>query len=236
MAHKMTTIAIIPARGGSKGIPRKNLMSLAGRPLIAYAIEAALTAQSVDKVIVSTDDKEIAEVSKKLGAEVPFLRPTELSDDNAPMLGVLCHALQWCEQTDAVDALVLLQPTSPLRTHTHIDEAVALFFKHTPSSVVSVMNVPHQYNPFSVMTLENNQLRPFMADGSSFVRRQDKPRVYARNGPAVLVCDPKTLKSGKLYGAHCVPYLMDEHASLDIDTPSDIDYAQWLLTRKSDAS
>lgn len=230
----MTVIAIIPARGGSKGIPRKNLVPIAGRPLIAYTIDAARAARSLDKVIVSTDDQEIADVAKTLGAEVPFMRPAALAADTTPMLAVLTHALEWAEKHgDKVDAVVLLQPTSPLRAAKHIDEAVALFFKHEATSVVSVTEVPHQFNPLSVLTLEDGVLQPFMGKNAP-TRRQDKPRVYARNGPAVLVCDPKTLTSGELYGEKCMPYLMRAAESPDIDEASDIPYVEWLLQRKSD--
>jgi CMP-N-acetylneuraminic acid synthetase len=220
----MSIVAIIPARGGSKVVPRKNLVSISGRPLIAYAIDAARTAACVDRVLISTDDSEIADVGRGLGADVPFLRPPELADDMAPMLGVLRHALEWLESEGvAVEALVLLQPTSPLRTSRHVEEAVALFRSTPASSVVSVVEVPHQFNPISVMKLSGQgTLTPFLEDQAVVTRRQDKPKAYARNGPAVLVCHPDTLRSGELYGSSCQPYLMSEEDSLDIDTPQDL--------------
>ena len=227
----MSIVAVIPARGGSKGIPRKNLVRIAGRPLIAYAIDAARNAASVDRVLISTDDSEIADVARELGAEVPFLRPPELADDAAPMLGVLRHALAWLEsQGVAVEALVLLQPTSPLRTGRHVEEAIALFRSAPASSVVSVVEVPHQFNPVSVMKLSaQGTLAPFLGDQVIATRRQDKPKAYARNGPVVLVCHPDTLRSGELYGASCLPYLMSEKDSLDIDTPQDLLLAEQAL-------
>jgi hypothetical protein len=227
----MSIVAVIPARGGSKGIPRKNLVRIAGRPLIAYAIEAARNAASVDRVLISTDDSEIADVARELGAEVPFLRPPELADDTAPMLGVLRHALAWLEsQGVAVEALVLLQPTSPLRTGRHVEEAVALFRSAPASTVVSVVEVPHQFNPVSVMKLSaQGTLAPFLGDQAVVTRRQDKPSAYARNGPAVLISHPDTLRSGQLYGASCLPYLMSEEDSLDIDTPQDLPLAEQAL-------
>lgn len=227
----MSIVAVIPARGGSKGIPRKNLVQVAGRPLIAYAIDAARNAASVDRVLISTDDPEIADVGGKLGAEVPFLRPPELADDAAPMLGVLRHALAWLEsQGVAVEALVLLQPTSPLRTGRHVDEAIAFFRSAPASSVVSVVEVPHQFNPVSVMKLSaQGRLVPFLGDGVVVTRRQDKPQAYARNGPAVLVCHPDTLRAGELYGDRCRPYVMSDEDSLDIDTPRDLALAEQAL-------
>ncbi len=227
----MSIVAVIPARGGSKGIPRKNLVRIAGRPLIAYAIDAALTAASVDRVLISTDDSEIADVARELGAEVPFLRPPALADDTAPMLGVLRHALAWLEsQGVAVEAMVLLQPTSPLRTSRHVEEAIAQFRSAPASSVVSVVEVPHQFNPVSVMKLSaQGTLAPFFGGQAVVTRRQDKPKAYARNGPAVLVCHPDTLRSDELYGSSCRPYFMSEEDSLDIDTPQDLILAEQAL-------
>lgn len=230
----MSIFAVIPARGGSKGIPRKNLVRIAGRPLIAYAIEAAQKSASVERVLVSTDDNEIAEVARELGAEVPFLRPLELADDTAPMLGVLRHALLWLESEGvAVEALALLQPTSPLRTSRHVEEAIALFRSARASSVVSVVEVPHHFNPVSVMKLSaQGTLAPFFEDQVITTRRQDKPKAYARNGPVVLICHPETLRSGELYGASSRPYLMSEDASLDIDTPQDLLLAEQAILNR----
>ena len=231
----MSVVAIIPARGGSKGIPRKNLAQLAGRPLIGYSIAAALGAHAIDRVIVSTDDTEIAAVAKSQGAEVPFMRPVELACDAAPMLGVLQHALTWLEvHGEVVEALVLLQPTSPLRTSRHIDEAAALFRSNAASSVVSVVEVPHQFNPVSVMKLSSQGiLAPFISDQIGATRRQDKPKVYARNGPAVLICHPDTLLAGELYGQISLPYLMSEEDSLDVDEPRDLIFAEEALRTRS---
>ena len=220
---RMTILAVIPARGGSKGIPRKNLALLNHKPLLSYSIEAAEYATSINRIVVSTNDAEIAEVARQYGAEVPFIRPAELSGDKALILDVLQHALSWHESNfGEVEAVVLLQPTSPLRRAEHIDEAVALFRARCASSVVSVVEVPHQFNPISVMSITDGMLRPFLEQGELITRRQDKPRVFARNGPAVLVCHPITLKHGDLYGPRCVPYLMSEHDSIDIDEPDDL--------------
>jgi len=227
----VSIVAVIPARGGSKGIPRKNLVRITGRPLIAYSIDAARNAASVDRVLISTDDSEIADVARELGAEVPFMRPPELADDTAPMLGVLRHALAWLDsQGVAVEALVLLQPTSPLRTACHIEDAIALFRSAHASSVVSVVEVPHRFNPVSLMKLSaQGMLTLFLDDQVAATRRQDKPKVYARNGPAVLVCHPDTLRAGELYGDSCRPYLMSDEDSPDIDTPRDLIVAERAL-------
>ena len=227
----MSIVAVIPARGGSKGILRKNLVSIAGRPLIAYAIETAKGAASIDRVLVSTDDDEIANLALGLGAEVPFLRPAELSNDTAPMLGVLRHALAHLDiQGEKVSALVLLQPTSPLRTVRHIEESISLFRSVNASSVVSVVEVPHRFNPVSVMKLTDQEtLTPFVEGPYIPNRRQEKQKAFARNGPVVLVCNPATLRSGELYGERCIPYLMLEEESLDIDNLEDLHLAERLI-------
>jgi CMP-N-acetylneuraminic acid synthetase len=228
---KNNVVALIPARAGSKGIPRKNLALCGGKPLIAYTIDAALHATTLSRIIVSTDDDEIALVSRNLGAEVPFMRPRELSLDDTPMIAVLSHLLEWLVgRGSEPDAIVLLQPTSPLRRSQHIDEAVELFFRTQASSVVSVVEVPHQFNPVAVMTFENGRLAPYLGTVRFITRRQDKPRVYARNGPAVLVCRPDIIRKQDLYGEYCVPYFMSRKDSLDVDEPFDLELADKLLS------
>jgi CMP-N-acetylneuraminic acid synthetase len=229
----MAVVALIPARAGSKGIPGKNLIACGGRPLIAHSIVAAREATRVDRVMVSTDDEGIAAVARQWGAEAPFLRPLELANDTAPMLGVLLHALSWLDAAgETVEALVLLQPTSPLRCAVHVDAAIDLFFGQRASSVVSVVEVPHAFNPVSVMKLEDGLLHPYQASGATITRRQDKPAVYARNGPAVLVSAPETLRQGSLYGERCVPLLMSARESIDIDSKDDLEMAEWLMGRR----
>lgn len=232
----MSIIAVIPARGGSKGIPRKNLVQLGGKSLLEYAIETAKSAPSVNRVLVSTDDLEISNFAKKLCAEVPFFRPPDLASDTAPMVGVLQHTLSWLQsEGEYVEALILLQPTSPFRTSCHIEEALHLFRIYEASSVVSVVEVPHQYNPFSLMKLgADGRLVPFFAGENTVTRRQEKPVLYARNGPVVLVCRPSKLVMGDLYGNSCIPYFMSIEDSLDIDTPTDLVLAELLLKSRQD--
>jgi CMP-N,N'-diacetyllegionaminic acid synthase len=229
----LSVIALIPARGGSKGIPRKNLALLVGKPLVAHAIETAKNTACVDRVLVSTDDSEIAKVAREFGAEVPFERPAELANDTAPMLEVVRHALAFLDiQGVVVEALVLLQPTSPLRTVRHIEESISLFRSKGATSVVSVVEVPHRFNPLSLMKMTTREtLVPYFADLPAPTRRQDKQPGYARNGPVVLVCNPSTIQSGELYGQMCVPYVMSEEESLDIDTLTDLHLAERLLLR-----
>jgi CMP-N,N'-diacetyllegionaminic acid synthase len=226
-------IGLIPARGGSKSIPRKNLAMLAGKPLLAHTAAAALAARRLDRTLLSTDDAEIAEAGRGLGIEVPFLRPPELSGDTADMLPVMCHALDFLDaQGVAAAALVLLQPTSPLRRGEHIDAAIELFVAEGADTVVGVIEVPHQFNPVSVMTIDGATLRPFLP-GPAILRRQDKPHVVARNGPAILIVGRETLRRGTLYGEKTLGYLMSAKDSLDIDEPDDLWLAEQYLARRS---
>ncbi len=223
-------IGVIPARGGSKGIRRKNLVLLAGRPLLAYTCEAALGARSLDRVVLSTDDPEIADVGRRNGIEVPFLRPTELAGDDVPMVAVLQHILEWVEKEgENAEALVLLQPTSPLRTSQHIDAAVEIFYEKHADTVVSVVQVPHNFTSGSLMVMSADGRLDHNIEGGMPLRRQDKPVLYARNGPAVLVLRRDLPVAGKLYGCRIYPLIMEYYDSVDIDTNSDIHLAEALI-------
>lgn len=229
----MAIVGVIPARGGSKSIPKKSIANCAGQPLLSYTCQAAL-ASRLDRVILSTDDPEIAAVGKQYGVEVPFLRPPELARDETPMLPVLQHLLQWLTQTgESITAIVLLQPTSPLRRSVHIDEALELFFQSQAETVVSVVSVPHQFHPVSVLKMQDQQLSPYLADQPLILRRQDKPPVYARNGPAVLIMKPQVIQRRELYGKPTVGYIMDTQSSIDIDTPEDLYLAELYLAVSS---
>jgi CMP-N,N'-diacetyllegionaminic acid synthase len=228
----VNVLGVIPARGGSKGIPNKNLALLAGRPLLAYTADAARQSRRLTRCIVSTDDETIAAAARALGLDVPFLRPSDLACDDTPMLPVLQHAAREVARIgSAPDAVVLLQPTSPLRGATHIDAAIDLLETTGADSVVSVVEVPHQFNPVSVMQLDGDRLRPFL-DGPLITRRQDKPRVFARNGPAVLAVRTRVLEAGSLYGNDCRPLVMIRAESVDLDGPEDLALAELLLQKR----
>lgn len=221
---------MVPARGGSKGISQKNLTLLAGRPLLAYTADAA-RASRLSRTVVSTDDPAIADLARGLGLEVPFMRPPELATDKALMAPVLHHAVREMRARGfAADAIVLLQPTSPLRRADHIDRALELLEASGADSVVSVVEVPHQFNPVSVMRLDGDRLVPFV-EGPAVLRRQDKPRAYARNGPAVLAVRTSVLERGSLYGEDCRPFLMPPEDSVDLDTRFDFELLEYLIAR-----
>lgn len=222
-------VGLIPARGGSKGIPGKNLALCASKPLLWHTVNAA-KASKLARLIVSTDDPDIAAAGKKFGAEVPFQRPAEISGDEAPMIAVMQHALEWLQSEGAApDAIALLQPTSPLRTTAHINEALKLFEERKADTVVSVVRVQHRYSPGSLMEQEDGVLKPAKGRGSSATRRQDKPVLFARNGPAILITRSDLIREGRMYGDNTVGYEMAELDSIDVDTVDDLKHAELLL-------
>ena len=222
-------VALIPARGGSKGIPRKNVVPLGGRPLVAWTLDAARAAETVTRVVVSTDDDEIAAVvasgSEPQSRVEVLRRPQELAGDDVPMLPVIRHALA----AHPCDVLVLLQPTSPLRRAEHVDAAVRLLGESGADAVVSVVEVPHRYAPESLMELREGRL----VARSEPDARQRKPTLYARNGPAVLAL--RTASFGdELYAGDVRGYVMDARDSVDVDSPFDLELAELLLLRRSE--
>ena len=228
----MRVLGVIPARGGSKGIARKNLAPLAGRPLLAYTADAVGASRRLTRTIVSTEDPEIAAAARALSLDVPFLRPAALAADDTPMLPVMQHALEEMQAGgDAFDAVVLLQPTSPLRRGEHIDAALDLLASSGADSVVTVVEVPHQFSPASVLHIEAGRLRPFQ-DGPTPTRRQDKPRFYARNGPAVIAVRAAVVAAGSLYGDDSRPLVMPMRDSHDIDSADDLELIELLLSRR----
>lgn len=234
----MEVLGIIPARGGSKAIPHKNIALLGGRPLLAYTCDAARSSRRLSRLILDTDDPEIAAAGQACSVDAPYLRPPELARDDTPIVPVIQHALRWLQEREGYtpEAVVLLQPTSPLRRAEDIDAAVELLEASGADTVVSVVAVPHQYNPVSVMRLEpDGRLVPFL-EGPLVLRRQAKPRVYARNGPAVLAVRRATIEQGLLYGEHVRPYEMGRIESLDIDDPLDLELAEFYLQRLKSAS
>ena len=227
----MEILGFIPARGGSKSIPHKNIVPLGGQPLIVYTFRAAKASRRLTRVLLSTDDPAIAKLGKKFGIEIPFMRPAHLAKDKTPMKDVIKHALKVLKEKENYkpDLIVLLQPTSPLREAKHIDAAVDLLLKTGADSVVSVTEVPHQFNPVSLMKLKNGKLISF-AKGPLILRRQDKPKLYARNGPAVFVAKREVFaRKDSLFGGHCRPFFMNPESSIDVDEALDLKLAEFFL-------
>jgi CMP-N-acetylneuraminic acid synthetase len=224
----MTTLALIPARGGSKGIPRKNVRTIAGKPLIAWTIEAALAARGIDAVVVSTEDEEIAEVARRAGADVPFLRPPELAADDTPGIAPVFHAISALPRHDSV---VLLQPTSPLRGAHDIEGVLALAGRERAPCVVSLCEA--EAHPAWMYRLDGaGRLDPLLAT-PPVTRRQDLTPIYALNG-AIYFADVAWLLAHRSFTAPGVlGYPMGREASIDIDDALDWRIAEALLMERA---
>ncbi|MBT3748589.1 MAG: acylneuraminate cytidylyltransferase family protein [Bacteroidetes bacterium] len=227
-------LTIIPARGGSKGVPRKNIKILGNKPLIAYTIEAAIQSKSVGRLIVSTDDKEIADISIQYGGEVPFLRPAEFASDRAKAIEVVKHTLLEMEKLDnkRYSTIVYLEPPSPFRISEDIDQCVELFFEHNPGSVVSVFEA-NQFHPILMKQIASGALKPIWKDEPEGVPRQlYHPKSYMRNG-AVYVLRRTNIVNNKFYGDPIIPYIMPEERSICIDSMLDWYAAEAMLVAQS---
>lgn len=224
-------LAIIPARGGSKGIPNKALVPLAGKPLIAHTIAAALAAESIARVVVSTEDDRIAQVARTCGAEVPFQRPAELATDTASGIAVFVDAIQRMRALGfAGDYAMLLQPTSPLRTTADIDAAAALMQARDAEVVVSV--TPAEPHPWLAMQTDaEGWLAPACFQGSAQPGRQAFPPMLALNGAIYLVRIDTFLDRQTMTSPRTAAYVMDRRRSVDIDEPFDLELCEWLMSR-----
>jgi len=223
--------AIITARGGSKGLPNKNLLPLGGIPLIGHTVLAALGSKTISECYVSTESPAISAVALKFGAKI-IKRPLALAGDNTTSSEVVLHALSVLKAKKQLgDYFVLLQPTSPFRTATHIDEAVKGLLARKASSSMSVASCsPHPYKTFCMV---KNSLKPLFDEKYLNLPRQLLPQVFSQNG-AIYICDSqKFIKSGKFFIKPCVPYFMDEGDSVDIDTELDYVFAKTMLIAKS---
>lgn len=228
-------LAIIPARGGSKGVLRKNIRPIAGRPLIAYTIECALSARRLfHRVIVSTDDEEIASVARAYGAEVPFMRPEELARDNSPSVPALQHAVRFIEEQDGVrmDWVCALQPTEPFRTAEDLQQCLDLGISGGCDSVISVVQV-FATHPILMKRIENDQLLPFCVEEREGTRRQDyTPAAYMRNGAVYLTRRDVLMEQGSVWGTFIRPYVMPMERSVSIDSELDLKLADLMMSKQ----
>jgi CMP-N-acetylneuraminic acid synthetase len=237
MIGEKNILAVVPARGGSRSIPQKNLFPLMGIPLICHTLKAAKESRYLEEVILSSDDDNIIAVASKWGINVPFKRPAELAQDDTPMAPVLHHALVAMEEFSRkrFDIVVLLQPTSPLRTSKHIDDAIELYEQKRADSVVSVVQVPHNLTPTSLVQIgKEGKLLPYERTGQKMILQRDKkPSFYARNGPAVLVLARHIILENKpFYTDNTFPYIMPREDSIDIDEPIDLELAEFFLKKR----
>lgn len=226
-------LGVIPARGGSKGVPRKNLRRVGGASLVERAVRTGREVRDlVHRTVVSTDDPEVARAARKAGGDVPFMRPSRLADDCAPMAPVARHALEFAEAEDGarMDWVLLLQPTSPLRAPQDVEGAVAVAKRGECDSVISVVRV-HAVHPVLMKRVEDGYLRPFCVPEREGTRRQDyRPAAYMRNG-AVYLVRRDVLLGGSLWGDRIRPYEMPEHRSVCVDSELDLRLAD-LLARE----
>jgi CMP-N-acetylneuraminic acid synthetase len=232
--NKFNIIGIIPARGESKGVPRKNIRALAGKPLIAYTIEVAFKSKMLNRVIVSTEDKEIAEIAKKYGAEVPFMRPKELAEDTTPMVPVLQHAVKFVESKEHIkfDYVVLLQPTAPLRLPEDIDNAIKKLIDTGADSVISVCRVD-SIHPILMKKIVNDQLLPYCIEEKEGTRRQDyRPYAYKRSGAVYTAKRDVLMEKNSFWGEISRPYIIPTERSVGIDDEIDFKLVEILMKER----
>jgi len=231
--YPMKILAIIPARGGSKGVPGKNTKLLNGKPLIAYTSEIALQSKHLKEIIVSTEDAQIMEVAQNLGLQVPFIRPKALAQDNTPTIDVIIHALQWYEKQNIFfDAVCLLQVTSPFRTVAFVDEAIEKFIASSCDSLVSVQKVPQEYNPH--WTFEVNakgNLKIATGEAEIIPRRQELPMSYHRDGSIYITKTGVLLQQHSLYGKSTAFIESPTESYVNIDTMEDWKKAEQMINK-----
>lgn len=225
MIGERKILAVIPARGGSKGLPRKNVLPLGGKPLIAWTLEAAQSSRYIDRVVLSSEDEEIIRTARQLGCEVPFPRPPELATDTSRNIDVVLHLL---EQLPGYDILALLQPTSPLRTAAHIDEAVELMHTKGAGSCISVSASPK--SPYWSYSMgESGRLTPLLDPSMAQQKRQLQPTTYHPNGAIYLISIPLLKETGRFIQADTLGYAMSRESSIDIDDAIDLQLAELLI-------
>jgi CMP-N-acetylneuraminic acid synthetase len=228
----MRVLGVIPARGGSKAIPRKNVLPLLGKSLIDRTFECAQASGALDRIILSTDEPEIADLARRIGLEVPFQRPPELASDASPMIDVVLHAMKGLAGTGyAPDAVMVLQPTSPLRRPRHVRDAVALLEAHPEASAVcTVCPLPKELCPHYLVKIDpQGYLQFFMPDGPQYRRRQDVPQAWRRDGTIFLTRTGVLLDQRDFYGPRCLTLELKPNEVLNIDEPADWEEAERRL-------
>jgi CMP-N-acetylneuraminic acid synthetase len=223
-------LGVITARGGSKGIPGKNIKNLGGKPLIAYSIEVVKKSRMVTCLVVSTDDKEIAAVAKKYGAEVPFLRPAELATDTVGHLEVMQHAIKFMEDKHDIkfDYVVIFQPTSPFRTVEDINKTIKKLIVKKADSAVSLVEIENNH-PIKTKRLRGDRVLPYCIVEKEGIRRQNLPKAYKRSGAVYAMRRDLIMKKHKLYGNNIVGVIIPQERSIDIDDKFDWLKAEFML-------
>lgn len=217
----MNILAIIPARGGSKGIPLKNIKKLGEKYLIEYSILAAKNSKQIDKIVVSTDSNRIANISKRAGAEVPFLRPKKFSKDNSTIIDVIKHALKFLSvnQSYTPEIIVILQPTSPLRTTETINKSIRMLKKSNATCILSVSKV--KTHPYASFWYNKKYLKPFKSDFEIYDRRQKNPSLYHSTGSIYAFWHDTIKKYDSIYGPKIMPLIEEDEFNVDVDNEFD---------------
>lgn len=222
-------MGVIPARGGSKGIPKKNIVKLRGKPLIYYTINAALESKNLDRFIVSTDDKEIARISKNNGAEV-MMRPKYLARDDTPTIPVIRYVIKELEKSNYhPDFVMILQPTTPMRTSLDIDSSINMMIKSRANSLVSVCLTKEI--PYWMYKIKKGRTKPLMKTKKAY-RRQNLPLIYKKNGAISIARTPYLMKKDSIFDKDSIAFVMPPERSIDIDEPSDLNKAEMLMKKK----
>ena len=229
----LKVLGIITARGGSKGIPKKNIKDLGGRPLIAYTVVAAKKSKLLTRVILSTDDEEVANIAKDYGCEVPFMRPSELAQDISTSIDVLKHAINWVRENEKqeYDYIMILQPTSPLRIAEDIDNSIAIAEETNADSVMSVVLI-EDFSSKKIKKIVSNKIVPYFEhEGAFSARRQDQIPAYKRNC-AIYLTKTSLIMKGDLFGKDSRAYIMPEERSVDINKPVDFEMAEFWIKKQ----
>lgn len=233
----MKVLGVVTARGGSRGVPRKNVIPVCGKPLLAYTAEAAARARRLTRTILSTDDPEIAEVGARYGLEAPFVRPSELALDTTPSLPVLQHAVRRLEeQGESYDAVCLLQPVCPLRTAEMIDGCIEMLETSGCDCVVTMLPVPSDFNPHWVYRQEpDGRMRLYTGETTPIPRRQELPPAFHREGSVYVTLRRILMDGNSLFGEHVRGFAVSPGDSVNIDLPEDVERAERLLVARANS-
>jgi CMP-N-acetylneuraminic acid synthetase len=229
----LTTLGIIPARGGSKRLPRKNLRLLGGKPLVAWIIEAARDARRLDRLVVSSDDREVLDLARRYDPRLVLARPDKFSGDESPAIDYVRHALAELEGSGQgpFDAIVILQPSSPFTLPSDIDATVDLLASSGADSAVSVMRIDHAIHPFKMKILDGNRLLPYLQDERGRMAAHELPEIYVRNC-SVYASRRNVVERGQVIADDCRGHVMPRERSLDINEELDLLFAEFILSRR----
>ncbi len=232
MSQKFRVLGIVPARAGSKRLPRKNVRILAGKPLVAHAIEAAQAATRITRLVVSSDDEEVLAIAQNYDPASPLRRPAELATDSALAIDFVRHALQMLERAGepAYEAVAIVQPSSPLTWASDIDGTIALLESSTADSAVTVMELDHAIHPAKLKTMDGNRLLPYLEEEAGRMAAHQLPKLYVRNC-SVYAIRRATIEQGEIIGTESLGYVMPRERSIDINDELDWEFVQFLAAR-----